>query len=326
MTHNKQRVATTPFHGFAMRLIIVAVCVFLCMHASGCAVIKQLKMPTVVRIKGVTGEFEIGAIVRTETGQVVSFDELMADLEDVRVVYVGERHSNEAHHDVQLRILKALYEKDPTLFVGMEMFGMAPHYRKAVESGKVAISEESEASIALGLKSSYLRVPFMPLRGIIGTDFPNVRDDIKEFEDPLGSGIKLMALPKIDLDVAILHVPYADEFGNANISGAVWMDDDMAKTAKKTIITCERIVESEDIRHFSSKAQLPMQTTSAVVKIPFGAHPTSCYDRYTFDAIHIQEYLKMDFPNYKAKFIDVNSHNQYLDNVGGSKTILDILL
>jgi glutaconate CoA-transferase subunit A len=228
--------------------------------------------------------------------------------------------------EVDMLIAGGCVSKVKACFVGMEMFGMATNYRKSVESGDVQISEESEASIALGLKSSYLKVPFMPLKGIIGTDFSKVRDDIKEFEDPLGSGTKLMALPKIDLDVAILHVPYADEFGNANISGAVWMDDDMAKTAKKTIITCERIVESEDIRYLPGKAQLPMQTTTAVVKIPFGAHPTSCYDRYTFDALHIQEYLKIDFQDYQAKFIELKSHSQYLDNVGGSKTILNILL
>ena len=211
-------------------------------------------------------------------------------------------------------------------FVGMEIFGMAPNYRKAVESGTIKVSEESEASIALGLRCSYLKVPFMPLKGMIGTDFTEVRDDIKQFEDPLGSGTQLMALPKIDLDVAIIHVPYADEYGNGNIAGAVWVDDDMAKTAKKTIITCERLVETEDIRYLQGKAQLPMQTSDAVVKIPFGAHPTSCYDRYTFDALHIQEYLKMNFEDYQRKFIDVKSNAEYIDNAGGAEMILNILL
>jgi glutaconate CoA-transferase subunit A len=228
--------------------------------------------------------------------------------------------------EVDMLIAAGCVSEVRACFVGLEMFGMAPNYRKAVESGTVTISEESEASIALGLKSSYLRVPFMPLRGIIGTDFPKVREDIKEFEDPLGSGTKLMALPKIDLDVAILHVPYADEYGNANISGAVWMDDDMAKTAKKTIITCERLVETEDIRYLPGKAQIPMQTTTAVVKLPLGAHPTSCYDRYTFDALHIQNYIKMDFKDYKEKFVSIDSHAKYLDHAGGSRMILNILL
>ena len=68
--------------------------------------------------------------------------------------------------------------------MGMEIFGMAPHYRKAVESGSLKITEESEATIALGLRASYLKVPFMPLKGIIGTDLEKVRDDIKQIEVP----------------------------------------------------------------------------------------------------------------------------------------------
>ncbi|TFG24219.1 MAG: CoA transferase subunit A [Promethearchaeota archaeon] len=211
-------------------------------------------------------------------------------------------------------------------FVGMEVFGMAPHYRKGVESGEIRISEESEASIALGLKCSYLKVPFMPLKGIIGTDFPKVRDDIKQFEDPLGSGTQLMAMPKIDLDVAIVHVNDADEFGNGNIEGAVWLDDDMAKTAKKTIIISEKLVETEDIIRLPRRAQIPMQTTAAVVKVPFGAHPTSCFPNYTFDPIHIQTYLKTDFEEYKRKYILNKTHSQYLEEVGGVQTILNVLL
>jgi len=100
----------------------------------------------------------------------------------------------------------------------------------------------------------------------------------------------------------------------------------MAKTAKKTIIICEKLVETEDIRYLPGKAQLPMQTSTAVVKMPFGAHPTSCYPIYTFDPNHIQTYLKTDFNEYRKKYIEIKSQADYLDNVGASKTILDILL
>jgi glutaconate CoA-transferase subunit A len=228
--------------------------------------------------------------------------------------------------EIDMLVAANCVSKIRSCFVGMEIFGMAPNYRKAVESGNIEISEESEASIALGLRASYLKVPFMPLKGIIGTDLPKVREDIIQFKDPLGSGTELMALPKIDLDVAILHVPYADEFGNGNIAGAVWMDDDMAKTAKKTIITCEKIVETEDIRHLPGKAQLPMQTTNAVVNIKFGAHPTSTYPFYTFDAHHIQEYLKVNFKDYAQRFVEIETQAEYLERCGGARTILDILL
>ncbi|MFW9938632.1 MAG: CoA transferase subunit A [Candidatus Thorarchaeota archaeon] len=228
--------------------------------------------------------------------------------------------------EVDMLIAAECVSKVKSCFVGMEIFGMAPNYRKAIEEAKIEVSEESEATIALGLRASYLKVPFMPLKGIVGTDFLKVRKDLKQIDDPLGSGTQLVAVPKIDLDVAILHVPYADEIGNGNIAGAVWMDDDMAKTAKKTIITCEKLVETEDIRYLPGKAQLPTQTTTAVVKIPFGAHPTSCYPFYTFDALHIQSYLKLNFNDYKQKFIDIKTHAEYFDNAGGSQTILNILL
>ena len=228
--------------------------------------------------------------------------------------------------EVDMLIAGGCVSEVRSCFVGMEIFGMAPHYRKAVESGNVKISEESEATIALGLRASYLKVPFMPLKGIIGTDMPKVRNDIKKIFDPLGSGTQIMAVPKIDLDVAIIHVPYADEFGNGNIAGAVWMDADMGKTAKKTIITCERLVETEDIRHLPGKAQLPIQTTNAVVKVPFGAHPTSCYPIYTFDPRHIQCYLKTNFEEYKKKFLTGKSQTQYFEETGGVQTIFDILL
>jgi len=228
--------------------------------------------------------------------------------------------------EVDMLIAGGCISEVRSCFVGMEIFGMAPHYRKAVESGSIKISEESEATIALGLRASYLKVPFMPLKGIIGTDMIKVRNDIKQIEDPLGSGIQVMVVPKIDLDVAIIHVPYADEYGNGNIAGAVWMDADMGKTAKKTIITCEKLVETEDIRYLPGKAQLPIQTTNAVVKMPFGAHPTSCYPIYTFDPLHIQCYLKTDFEEYKKKFITDKTPTQYLEETGGVQTIFNMLL
>ena len=69
-----------------------------------------------------------------------------------------------------------------------------------------------------------------------------------------------------------------------------------------------------------------MQTTDAVVKVPFGAHPTSSYPIYTFDPIHIQTYLDTDFKSYKQKYITEKSHAQYLEEAGGAQTILNILL
>ncbi|TXT67756.1 MAG: Glutaconate CoA-transferase subunit A [Promethearchaeota archaeon] len=228
--------------------------------------------------------------------------------------------------DVDMLVAAGSASRIRSSFVGMEVFGMAQHYREAAEKDMIEIIEETEASSALGLRASYLKVPFMPLKGIIGTDFTKIRKDIKQFKDPLGSGAELMAVPRIDLDVAIIHTNYSDEYGNANIQGAVWLDDDIAKTARKTIVITEKLVETEDIVHLSRNAQIPDQSVQAVVRVPFGAHPTSCFPLYTFDPLHIQQYMKMDFEEYKKRFITNKINAQYLNEVGGAQAILRILL
>jgi len=216
-----------------------------------------------------------------------------------------------------------------TSFIGMELFGLAPNHRRAVGAGQIKVFEETEATIALGLKAIYLKLPFLPLRGLLETDILKVRDDIKEFNCPL-TGDKLVACPPIQVDVAIIHVPYADEKGNGNIQGPVWLDDDLAKTAKKTIVTCEKIVETEDIIHFQGKGQIPMQKVDAVVKVPFGAHPTSCFPFYTYDADHMMKYIQYcqtadGFKEYEKEYIAVASHEEYLEKIGGIKEILKIM-
>jgi glutaconate CoA-transferase subunit A len=228
--------------------------------------------------------------------------------------------------DVDMLIAAGCASKIRSSFVGMEVFGMAKHYRNAVETGAIEISEETEASTALGLRASYLKVPFMPLKGIMGTDFTKIRSDIKKIKDPLGSDTEVMAVPKIDLDVAIVHVNHSDEYGNGSIEGAVWLDNDLAKTAKKTIIITEKLVETSDIINLSRGGQIPDQSVQAVVREPFGAHPTSCFPIYTFDAHHIQTYMRMDFNDYKKKFILNGTNTDYLDKTGGAKSILEILL
>jgi len=83
----------------------------------GCAVVpKQLTVTDLSR------SFEKGAIISARTGGPVPFEELLADLSTVQVVYVGEEHTNRAHHRIQLKILRALMAGHPQLSVGMEMF------------------------------------------------------------------------------------------------------------------------------------------------------------------------------------------------------------
>ena len=83
----------------------------------GCAV-----KPNTLLIKDSGKTFEEGVIISAQTGDRISFLELMQELADIRIVYVGEQHTNKAHHDIQLKVIQAVFKENQNLVVGMEMF------------------------------------------------------------------------------------------------------------------------------------------------------------------------------------------------------------
>jgi len=98
----------------------ISALIILFLFASGCAALHgpgpDTKMPAT------EAPYPVDTILDAQTGREVSFDEMIADLATVSTVYVGETHVNADHHEVQLDILKALYERNPDIAVGMEMF------------------------------------------------------------------------------------------------------------------------------------------------------------------------------------------------------------
>lgn len=66
--------------------------------------------------------FPSGTIIAADTEDEVSFETLIEDLTTARVIYVGEQHTRASHHQIQLKILRALNEAGIELVVGMEMF------------------------------------------------------------------------------------------------------------------------------------------------------------------------------------------------------------
>jgi uncharacterized iron-regulated protein len=84
---------------------------------SGCAVTsKQLV------IQDSTSAYGAGTIVSAGTALPTPFETLIDDLKGVRVIYVGENHTDPSHHQIQLNIIRALHEARPDVAVGMEMF------------------------------------------------------------------------------------------------------------------------------------------------------------------------------------------------------------
>ena len=60
-------------------------------------------------------------VFRISDGQVSSLDRVLPDLNRASFIFVGELHTDVHHHDIQLRVIKALHERDAPVAIGLEM-------------------------------------------------------------------------------------------------------------------------------------------------------------------------------------------------------------
>ena len=178
-----------------------------------------------------------------------------------------------------------MVSKVRTCYFGLEIFGLAPMFTHLANRGEISIIEETEASLAFGLRAQMAGLNFMPGLGWLGTDLPKLRPDVKTVKDPY-SGEELMAFPAINPDIAVIHALYADPFGNAFIGKNKGVDEELAITANRVIITCEKILPE------LNEADIPSPFVDAVVSTPAGAKPTSCHPLYQLDGEAILAYVE----------------------------------
>lgn len=171
-------------------------------------------------------------------------------------------------------------------YFGLEAFGLAPHFTQAASGGKIEVIEETEASLASGIRAALAGVGFMPSTAWVGTDLPRLRPDVKVVVDPY-TGESLTAFPAIRCDVAVIHALEADPQGNAVIGGNQGVDPDLALVADQVIITAEKIVANLD------KADIVGPAVDAVVEAPGGAWPTSCHPLYPLDGEATLEFTEV---------------------------------
>ncbi len=172
-----------------------------------------------------------------------------------------------------------------TCYFGLEIFGLAPMFSAAAASGRLQIVEESEASLANGLRATLGGVGYLPSQAWQGTDMFRLRPDVKSVIDPY-TGRQLTAFPAISCDVAVIHVFKADRAGNSLLGGNPTIDRELAAIASTTIITAEEIVD-----RFEQEVNIPSRDVSMVVHCPRGAWPTSCYPLYPLDGDEILRYI-----------------------------------
>lgn len=226
----------------------------------------------------------------------------------VRALLQRFRRTGEPHHLTLLAFTAGL-ESDllvgagmvscvRTCYFGLEIFGLAPMFTYYANRGDIEVIEETEASLAFGLRARLAGVGFMPGRGWLGTDLPGLRPDVRTVVDPY-SGEQLIAFPAIHPDIAVVHALRADEDGDALIGDNRSADPELAAVASKVILTVEEIVPE------LVKADLVGPVVNGLVLAPKGALPTSCHPLYPLDGEALLAYTEqVSDPASFAGFLD----------------------
>jgi 3-oxoacid CoA-transferase subunit A/glutaconate CoA-transferase subunit A len=241
----------------------------------------------------------------------------------------GRRHlamaGKTAVHDVDVLIAAGVVDRvDCAYSFGHELRGLSRAGRRAVEGGRVkVVAEISNAGFQWRFKAAAMGLPFLPARVMLGTDTMRF-SSAKVVEDPF-SGKPICLLPACYPDFAFIHVHRCDRHGNAQIDGITIMDSDLARAAKRLILTTERVVDEEEIRRAPDRTVIPFFLVDAVCEVPYGSHPGNMPGLYYSDEEHIAEWLALSGTDegaqkYLNKYVfGIKDFTEYIERVGGEE-------
>ena len=215
-------------------------------------------------------------------------------------------------------------------------------FKKAIQRGEIQFEDYSNYQMSLRFLAGALGIPFIPTKSGLGSDLinlegfpPEIRKEKKVAskkyvvtQNPFnGEDDKVVLLPALNPDVAIMHAQYVGEDGTVRIKGLTFADIEQAKSADIVIVTCEEIVPRSFIRLDPDQNSLPPFFVDAIVKIPYGAHPTAVYTCYDYDPKHLNLYKKVadddrTFKEYLDEWVyGVKSHEEYLEKIGSTNLL-----
>jgi glutaconate CoA-transferase subunit A len=169
------------------------------------------------------------------------------------------------------------------------VWGVSRIMRLYTESGRARFEEWSHMAVGLRFRAGAMGVPFLPMRSMMGSDVIGQLPDARQIDCPF-TGEKLVLVPALNPDFALIHVQRCDAYGNAQIDGLPFMDLDLAMAANSVILTTERIVSNDQIRRVPDQTKIPFIAVDAVVEVPFGSAPHECYGVYEPLFAHLDAY------------------------------------
>lgn len=215
-----------------------------------------------------------------------------------------------------------------TSYVGLEVNGLARNFRRSVEAGALKVVDYPEMVSWDRFRANQENLPFWPVDFLGGNDVLKHNDAIKAFDCPI-TGRPMQAVPAANPDVVVIHAIAADEQGNIVTSGRRLLPQSgdvlFARSCDTVIVTAEKIVSKGFIKRHSRLVEIPTYRTTAVVEVPWGAHPTPLLGRYHADREHLAAYVAASvdpasFAAYLARFVTGPADPYaYLDLIGSRR-------
>lgn len=196
-----------------------------------------------------------------------------------------------------------------TSAVSLGEAGLAPRFTEAAEKGEILVRDATCPAIHTALQASEKGVPFMPLRGVLGSDLLKERKDWRVIENPLKSGTDpILLVPALAPDVALFHARWADDAGN------VWVGRrrelaTIAHAARRCFVTYEEKRPGDMLEdELLAPGVISAAYVSAVAPAERGAWPLGVAGVYDIDDAQLMRYAKAaktraGFQDYLSEFV-----------------------
>jgi glutaconate CoA-transferase subunit A len=209
---------------------------------------------------------------------------LRSDLSDLHVVSWGGA-------DVGLLARAGKIRRLTYAFVSLDTVPLEPNFQRARQAGTIPeVVELDEGMFQTGLRAAAQRLPFLPMRAGLGSDVlvnnPWIKTIDSPYDGPDGLRERLVAVPALDLDVALVHLNRADQHGNATYLGPdPYFDDLFAMAARRAYLSVEQVIDTAGLTVDTPVQRLLLSRmhVDGVVEAPNGAHFTTCTPDYERD-------------------------------------------
>jgi glutaconate CoA-transferase, subunit A len=188
--------------------------------------------------------------------------------------------------------------------------GLAPRFSEAVEKGEIVMRDATCPAVHTALQASEKGVPFMPLRGVLGSDLVKQRDDWKVLDNPMSKtgSDPILLVAAISPDIALFHARWADEAGN------VWVGRrrelaTIAHASKACLVTYEEMKSGDMLEdELLAPGVISATYVSALAPAKRGAWPLGIAGVYDIDDAHLAHYARAartreGFQRYLDEFV-----------------------